>query len=242
MSRVDLKIVLLGNEYVGKTSLSERYVYDRFKYGAPYQNTIGAAFSARQIESKGRKLVVGIWDTAGSERYEAMSRIYYRGAKAAIVCYDIGSRLSWDRAKFWLGELRRHEENCKIYICATKVDTEDIDSNPRQISKETATKYAQGIQAKYIETSSKTGENKKEIKEQADKCGTSSKKRKTGKVASWTWYQPARASGIPVDGSILLEKSPTVVRQWEVGYDAQDIYNSSETVISILSISDYQIT
>nr|CAD7459233.1 unnamed protein product [Timema tahoe] len=46
----------------------------------------------------------------GRSRYEAMSRIYYRGAKAAIVCYDIGSRLSWDRAKFWLGELRRHEE------------------------------------------------------------------------------------------------------------------------------------
>ncbi|CAG2059588.1 unnamed protein product, partial [Timema podura] len=56
-------------------------------------------------------------------------------------------------------QLSSKSRNCKIYICATKVDTEDIDSNPRQISKETATKYAQGIQAKYIETSSKTGEN-----------------------------------------------------------------------------------
>ncbi|PSN39005.1 Ras-related protein Rab-24 [Blattella germanica] len=68
MSRVDLKVVLLGSEYVGKTSLLERYVYDRFRGNVPYQNTIGAAFAAKEVESCGRKFVMGIWDTAGSER------------------------------------------------------------------------------------------------------------------------------------------------------------------------------
>lgn len=49
-------------------------------------------------------------DTAGSERYEAMSRIYYRGAKAAIVCYDLSDGSSFDRAKFWINELQQNEE------------------------------------------------------------------------------------------------------------------------------------
>ena len=55
-------------------------------------------------------------DTAGSERYEAMSRIYYRGAKAAIVCYDITDKSSYDRVRFWVEELRKNEMvNNSIY-------------------------------------------------------------------------------------------------------------------------------
>ena len=55
-------------------------------------------------------------DTAGSERYEAMSRIYYRGAKAAIVCYDITDKSSFDRVRFWVEELRKNEMvNNSIY-------------------------------------------------------------------------------------------------------------------------------
>ncbi|XP_067012398.1 ras-related protein Rab-24 [Anabrus simplex] len=163
MSRVDLKIVLLGSEYVGKTSLLERYVYDRFRGCVPYQNTIGAAFAAKQVESKGKAFVIGIWDTAGSERYEAMSRIYYRGAKAAIVCYDIGSRPSWDRAKFWISELRGYEETCKIYLVGTKLDTIQENNASRQIDLQHVQRYSDGIQARYIETSSKTGENVAEL-------------------------------------------------------------------------------
>ena len=49
-------------------------------------------------------------DTAGSERYESMSRIYYRGARAAIVCYDLTEKLSFERAQFWITELRKNEE------------------------------------------------------------------------------------------------------------------------------------
>lgn len=55
-------------------------------------------------------------DTAGSERYEAMSRIYYRGARAAIVCYDLTDKSSFDRARFWIGELQKHEEVSCFFI------------------------------------------------------------------------------------------------------------------------------
>ncbi|KAG8128429.1 hypothetical protein E2320_015285 [Naja naja] len=112
--RVDAKVVMLGKEYVGKTSLVERYVHNRFLVG-PYQNTIGAAFVAKVMPVGGRTVTLGIWDTAGSERYEAMSRIYYRGAKAAIVCYDLTDRSSFQRAKFWVNELQNFEEVDELF-------------------------------------------------------------------------------------------------------------------------------
>lgn len=55
-------------------------------------------------------------DTAGSERYEAMSRIYYRGAKAAILCFDLTDKSSFDRIRFWIGELRQHEEVSNVRL------------------------------------------------------------------------------------------------------------------------------
>ncbi|XP_015680480.1 ras-related protein Rab-24 [Protobothrops mucrosquamatus] len=160
--RVDAKVVMLGKEYVGKTSLVERYVHNRFLVG-PYQNTIGAAFVAKVMPVGGRTVTLGIWDTAGSERYEAMSRIYYRGAKAAIVCYDLTDRSSFQRAKFWVNELQNFEENCRIYLCGTKSDLLEEDKRRREIDFHDVQDYADEIKAELFETSSKTGQNVDEL-------------------------------------------------------------------------------
>ncbi|KAM3843473.1 ras-related protein Rab-24 [Vipera latastei] len=160
--RVDAKVVMLGKEYVGKTSLVERYVHNRFLVG-PYQNTIGAAFVAKVMPVGGRTVTLGIWDTAGSERYEAMSRIYYRGAKAAIVCYDLTDRSSFQRAKFWVNELQNFEENCRIYLCGTKSDLLEEDKRRREVDFHDVQDYADEIKAELFETSSKTGQNVDEL-------------------------------------------------------------------------------
>ncbi|KAM9129221.1 ras-related protein Rab-24 isoform 2-T2 [Pangshura tecta] len=139
--RVDAKVVMLGKECVGKTSLVERYVHGRFLVG-PYQNTIGAAFVAKVMSVGGRTVTLGIWDTAGSERYEAMSRIYYRGARAAIVCYDLTDSSSFQRAKFWVTELQNFEENCRIYLCGTKSDLLEEDRKKRGIDFHDVQDYA----------------------------------------------------------------------------------------------------
>ncbi|XP_057305884.1 ras-related protein Rab-24-like [Hydractinia symbiolongicarpus] len=159
--KVDLKVVLLGKEYGGKTSLVERFIHMRFNASIPYQNTIGAAFGAKAMIVDGKSITLGIWDTAGSERYEAMSRIYYRGAKAAIVCYDLTDDTSWDRARFWVQEVHGHEEECKIYLCGTKRDL--LENKERPIDYHDTTDYADTINAKLFETSSKTGENIDEL-------------------------------------------------------------------------------
>uniref|UniRef100_A0A8C1SNU7 Ras-related protein Rab-24 n=1 Tax=Cyprinus carpio TaxID=7962 RepID=A0A8C1SNU7_CYPCA len=160
--RVDAKVVMLGKESVGKTSLVERYVHRRFLVG-PYQNTIGAAFVAKALNVNDKVVTLGIWDTAGSERYEAMSRIYYRGARAAIVCYDLTDSSSFGRARFWVKELQNCEEHCKIYLCGTKSDLIEADRSVRQVDYHDVQDFADEIGAQHFETSSKTGKNVDEV-------------------------------------------------------------------------------
>ncbi|KAK3727036.1 hypothetical protein QZH41_012557 [Actinostola sp. cb2023] len=162
-SKVDVKVVLLGKEYSGKTSLVERYLHHTFNDHVPYQNTIGAAFGANKVIVGNKSVTLGIWDTAGSERYEAMSRIYYRGAKGAVICYDLTDKSSFERAKFWVHELKTYETNCKIYLCGTKLDIVQPDKKLRNVDYHTTTDYADEINAKVFETSSKTGHNVEEL-------------------------------------------------------------------------------
>ncbi|XP_026331537.1 ras-related protein Rab-24-like [Hyposmocoma kahamanoa] len=171
MSRCDFKIVLLGSEHVGKTSLVLRFVNCRFNAGTPYQNTIGAAFCAKTMHSNGKDFNVGIWDTAGSERYEAMTRMYYRGAHAAIICYEPSSLLSWQRLRHWLAELRTVEETCKVYLCATKKDLLDAGIVTREVPEDIVATYSQDLYG-HFQTSSKTGENVQELFQKiVDDCG-----------------------------------------------------------------------
>ncbi|XP_073996366.1 ras-related protein Rab-24-like [Rhodnius prolixus] len=161
--KVDLKIVLLGKQNVGKTALMERFVNDRF-LGKRYQTTIGAAFAAKEIcINNNLKIILGIWDTAGTERYRAMAKMFYRDAKAAIVCYDITDSSSWEELREWVRELRSHEENCKVYVCGNKKDLIDDATEERKVPLDKVSTYSNGIQVKMIETSSKTGENVRDL-------------------------------------------------------------------------------
>ncbi|CAL1539222.1 unnamed protein product [Lymnaea stagnalis] len=162
--KVDIKVVLLGKAYAGKTSLVERYIHNRFLgETVPYQNTIGAAFGAKTVTVNNKNVIIGIWDTAGSERYEAMSKIYYRGAKAAVVCYDLTEKASFDRARFWIGELQKHEEGCRIYLCGTKYDI--VEENPalRSVDEKEAKALALDVRGEVYVTSSKTGKDIEKI-------------------------------------------------------------------------------
>ncbi|XP_014287396.1 ras-related protein Rab-24 isoform X1 [Halyomorpha halys] len=161
-NRVDIKVVIVGNMSVGKTSLIQRFIHEKFKENM--NETIGAAFSAKEMTSmNGSKRIVGIWDTAGTERYRSMVKMFYRDAKAAIVCFDITNKSSWEGLRSWISELREVEEHCKVYICGTKKDLIDEGISEREVPLEKCNEYAKGIQVKLMETSSKTGENVGEL-------------------------------------------------------------------------------
>jgi len=120
--------------------------------------TVGAAFGAKDIIIGKRKVMIGVWDTAGSERYESMTRHYFKGAEAAVICYDITDSKSWEKVKYWVNEVLAVEENCILAIVGTKADLLSKGS-PRAVDRSVVSKYAQQINAKEYETSSFTGEN-----------------------------------------------------------------------------------
>lgn len=115
------KIVLLGDTAVGKTSLCARLVNNTFdNFNEP---TIGAAFQTKTIESGDISHRLEIWDTAGQERYKALAPMYYRGATAAIIVYDVTNEESFKGAKFWVEELRRRgKPNVVIILVGNKYD------------------------------------------------------------------------------------------------------------------------
>jgi len=154
MSKVDVKVVLLGKHSVGKTCLVERYLHGKFKDQTVA--TVGAAFGAKKVIAKGKEVTLGIWDTAGQERYESMSRIYYRSARAAIVCYDLTEPRSFEKARFWVDELMQNEEGCAIFLVGTKLDLIE-EGLSRGNNAEEIKQYTRGIGAKSYETSAKTG-------------------------------------------------------------------------------------
>uniref|UniRef100_A0A914X0E6 Ras-related protein Rab-24 n=1 Tax=Plectus sambesii TaxID=2011161 RepID=A0A914X0E6_9BILA len=162
--KVDAKVVLLGKEYGGKTSLVERFLHNRFAGEMPYQNTIGAAYGAKRVEAFGRQVVLGIWDTAGSERYQAMSRIYYRGTWAAVLCYDLTDPDSLAKVHFWATELRQHEPHAHMYFVGTKKDLLDDDPEARRVDYYSVVEFAnQTGGGPVFETSARSGENVDEL-------------------------------------------------------------------------------
>eukprot|EP01138_Halocafeteria_seosinensis_P005349 gb/GECG01005468.1/.p1 GENE.gb/GECG01005468.1/~~gb/GECG01005468.1/.p1 ORF type:complete len:180 (+),score=20.44 gb/GECG01005468.1/:1-540(+) len=118
---VNTKLVLLGNTSVGKSCLVVQFVRKEwYDYQEP---TIGAAFLQQSVTLDDVTVKYEIWDTAGQERYRSLAPMYYRGAGAAIVVYDITNKESFDGAKSWITELqRRGDKNCIIALAGNKSD------------------------------------------------------------------------------------------------------------------------
>lgn len=89
-----LKVVLIGDGGVGKTSLRNQYIHKKFTDA--YKATIGADFITKEVETNdGKKVMMQIWDTAGQERFQSLGVAYYRGADACILVYDVNNYLSF---------------------------------------------------------------------------------------------------------------------------------------------------
>lgn len=152
------KLVLLGESAVGKSSLVLRFVKGQFH---EYQeSTIGAAFLTQTVCIDDTTVKFEIWDTAGQERYHSLAPMYYRGAQAAIVVYDIQNQDSFARAKTWVKELQRQASpNIVIALAGNKADL----ANSRVVDYEEAKQYADDNGLLFMETSAKTAVNVNDI-------------------------------------------------------------------------------
>jgi Ras-related protein Rab-24 len=115
---------------VGKSALVERFSNDRWTPGLA--STIGGSFCAKEVAvpaftSQGRQIAartvsLGVWDTAGSERYESLTRHYFTSAECAFVCFDLTDLSSWQKCSFWVSELHKVEPQCRVYVLGCKSD------------------------------------------------------------------------------------------------------------------------
>eukprot|EP00746_Dinoflagellata_sp_MGD_P082708 gnl/MRDRNA2_/MRDRNA2_32852_c0_seq1.p1 gnl/MRDRNA2_/MRDRNA2_32852_c0~~gnl/MRDRNA2_/MRDRNA2_32852_c0_seq1.p1 ORF type:complete len:201 (+),score=49.95 gnl/MRDRNA2_/MRDRNA2_32852_c0_seq1:83-685(+) len=166
------KLVLLGDASVGKSCLVVRFAKGEFyEYQEP---TIGAAFMTQTVNLSDAVVKFEIWDTAGQERYKSLAPMYYRGAAAAVIAYDITSKESFEAAKSWVAELQNTDT--LIALAGNKCD---LDSD-RQVDTETAQAYANDMSILFKETSAKSGHNVTELfHELAEKLPRASKEDNT---------------------------------------------------------------
>jgi len=129
---VVLKIILLGETNVGKTSFVCKYLQRHVPQ--THTATIGAAMTTKNICINGANVQLNIWDTAGQERFNSLTTLYYRGSDIAIIMYDITSFQSYERAQNYYNSLIENgPENIIIGLIGNKRDIVEKDSTKRVI-------------------------------------------------------------------------------------------------------------
>ena len=154
---INLKILILGDSSVGKTTLLLKYVDGYFP--TIYVATIGVEFKVKKINVNGIDLNLQIWDTAGQERFRGVTRNFMKGADGIIYAYDITKKSSFDSLKNWIIQSEESTVGFKKIIIGNKTDLE----TERVVSKEAFQKFCQNKNIQGMEVSAKNGNN-------VDKC------------------------------------------------------------------------
>lgn len=153
---MEIKVCIIGDTDVGKTSLSTRFCHSEFPTNST--PTIGASFLQKRVAVDNVEISLQIWDTAGQERFRSMAPMYYRGAKAAICVFDVTSEESFNRIATWLRDLRSHADpNAVICIAGNKADKTPA------FDLAQAESYAASVNATFFKTSALTGDGVQEV-------------------------------------------------------------------------------
>uniref|UniRef100_A0A8C9TKA8 RAB6B, member RAS onco family n=2 Tax=Scleropages formosus TaxID=113540 RepID=A0A8C9TKA8_SCLFO len=152
------KLVFLGEQSVGKTSLITRFMYDSFDN--TYQATIGIDFLSKTMYLEDRTVRLQLWDTAGQERFRSLIPSYIRDSTVAVVVYDITNVNSFQQTSKWIDDVRTERgSDVIIMLVGNKTDLAD----KRQITIEEGEQRAKELNVMFIETSAKTGYNVKQL-------------------------------------------------------------------------------
>ncbi|CAG9327566.1 unnamed protein product [Blepharisma stoltei] len=151
MEKDQYKIVLLGDQGVGKSSIVLRFVKD--DYNDEQNATVGASYTGKILQVNDKMIKFNIWDTAGQERYQSLAKMYYRDANAAIMVYDITKRSSFDGIMRWYKELKDFgPRNMVVCIAGNKEDLVEMED----VQQSEAKSFAKSIGAIYRKVSAKT--------------------------------------------------------------------------------------
>lgn len=143
---------------MGKSCFAMRAVRDRFDENQ--EPTIGAAYLAHSVALEDCTVKFELWDTAGQERYRSLAPMYYRGAGAAIVVFDVSNLETFNGAKRWIAELRtKGEPGAILALVGNKLDK----GYASGLDSEMVQEYARSMNITFTETSAKTGAGIREV-------------------------------------------------------------------------------
>ena len=148
------KIIIIGDLASGKTNILSKYLTNTFEPNST--PTIGVEMKVKDFKIKEDLVKAQFWDTAGQEKYDSLTTSYYKGAKGALIVYDITQKSSFDKIESLLKKLRDNSnKNVSVILVGNKCDLEDN----REVLKEDGEELAQKLKIKFMEVSAKTGEN-----------------------------------------------------------------------------------
>ncbi|CAD5211520.1 unnamed protein product [Bursaphelenchus okinawaensis] len=153
------RVILIGDSTVGKSSLLRYFIETRT--AGISDPTVGVDFYARLVEIKpDHRVKLQLWDTAGQEKFKAITKSYYRNSAGVIIVYDITNRKSFDNVKEWLAEAEANvggpnPSQCVFLLVGHKADLED----KREVLFEEGEYFAKYHKIKFIETSAMNGDN-----------------------------------------------------------------------------------
>ena len=148
------KIIIIGDSGVGKSNILGRYLHNEFKHDT--KSTVGVEFGSKQLKVDGVNIKLQIWDTAGEERYRAITSAYYKGSKGCFIVYDITSEISFENVEKWYEEIRKSaEKEISVILVGNKCDLE----NERKVSIELGQSKAKNLNCPFFETSALNNTN-----------------------------------------------------------------------------------
>ena len=153
VKREVIKLIILGNQAVGKTSI--RNVYLNTDFNEETLSTVGY----NKVESKfklddGKEIKLAIWDTAGQERFHSVALSSLKNAQGIILVFDVANKKSFNDLNMWLSDIKNVTDQVSIILFGNKCELTD-----REVTKEEAEKFAKDHKIPYIETSAKLNLN-----------------------------------------------------------------------------------
>jgi small GTP-binding protein len=152
MNLCEIKLVLIGNTNVGKTSIVKTAITGSFTDESA--STLGASYSTKSFQVDSRTIRLQIWDTAGQEKYRGMTPMYYHNAQIAVVVYSVTEKETFEAVDFWMKSLK---DNADVHIITFLVANKTDLGTLRQVSSEEGAEKAASYRAEFAEVSAKTG-------------------------------------------------------------------------------------
>ena len=228
------KIIFLGDQFVGKSSILNRFYQDKFE--PDYQATIGLDFHSKNVNINNSVVRLLLYDTAGQEKFKSLIPMYIRDANIIIVVYDISNKESFTHTEHWVNETKDLKREDAIFVLVgNKIDLED----KRAVESREAEDFANEKGFLFYEVSAKTGENVEDLfekkifpemgrkynigdEEEEGEGGENAQNRNDGGIKLGTNNQPPKKKGGCCGGGKNKKTAPQVESQGNEGNEGTE--------------------